>query len=126
MRKMRTEIQSRSRSSSPSSAFFCTLKRTLQRFFAAVRAHELDRPHDKVADALVRYSGPPAADGGIRLEMKHRITGEFPSWFTIATVREVLPDAPEHTIRRVLNALRDDGVIASSGKGKGSYWEITV
>ncbi len=93
------------------------------RFFSAVSAHELDAPHDKVAEALVRYGQPPAADGGIFLEIKRKISGEFPSRFTIATVREAFPDAPENTIRRALRELRDQGFIASQGRGKGSWWE---
>ena len=93
------------------------------RFFAAVSAHQLDAPHDKVAEALVRYDGPPATGGGIFFEVKRRIMDEFPSRFTIAMVREVFADAPGHTIRRVLNQLRSDGIIAAHGKGKGSYWE---
>ncbi len=93
------------------------------RFFAAVSAHELDTPHDKVAEALVRYGRPPAADGGIYFEIRRRILDEFPSRFTVTIVRDAFPNAPEHTIRRVLNELRKDGAIAAQGRGKGSYWE---
>ncbi len=93
------------------------------RFFAAVSAHELDAPHDKVAEALVRYGGPPPADGGVYFEIRRRILGEFPSRFTVAIVREAFPNAPEHTIRRVLNELRKAGVITAQRRGKGSFWE---
>lgn len=93
------------------------------RFFSAVSAHELDAPHDKIAEAVVRYGSPPATGGGIHFDIRNRIISDFPSRFTIATVREAFPDAPEHTIRRVLNALRKDGIIASQGRGRKSFWE---
>lgn len=93
------------------------------RFFAAVSAHQLDAPHDKVAEALVFYGTPPAAFGGVYFEIKDRIVEDFPSRFTIAMVREVFADAPEHTIRRALNELRKGGFITSRGRGKASFWE---
>ncbi len=38
-------------------------------------------------------------------------------------IKELFPDAPVPTIKKALNDLKKEGIIARNGKGKKSYWK---
>jgi len=100
------------------------------RFFAAVKAHEEDVPHPKVAEAVAQYNSgqdrqsQPSWRGGAYYEVRKTIE-EMTEQFTFSVLREVCPDVLDSTLRRALSDLKKEGTITCQGKGRKSYWEKT-
>jgi len=93
------------------------------RFFSAVISHEEDKPKQIISDILENYGTPPEAKGGIYYEIKKRIINDFADEFTFSKIKENFTDAPITTIRKVLNDLKKEGIIANYGRGKKSCWK---
>ncbi len=93
------------------------------RFFDAINAHENDTPHEKISEVIEEYGISPETRGGIYFKIKKKIVDEIHADFTISLIKELFPDAPISTIRKVLNDLKKEGVIASYGIGRKSYWK---
>lgn len=93
------------------------------RFFSAINAHENDTPHLKIQEVIEEYGVSPEAKGGVYFEIKKKIIDDIQAEFTIFRLKELFPDAPVTTIRKVLNDLKKEGVIARNGAGKKSHWK---
>jgi len=93
------------------------------RFFSAVNAHEGDIPHEKVSEIIEEYGDSPETSGGVYFEIKKRIIDDLLPEFTIPIMKETFPDVPVATIKKALNDLKKEGVIASYGTGRKSCWK---
>ncbi len=93
------------------------------RFFDAINAHENDTPHEKISEVIEEYGISPEAKGGVYFEIKKKIIDDIHTEFTISMIKELFPDAPTATIRKVVNDLKKEGVIARNGAGKKSHWK---
>jgi hypothetical protein len=93
------------------------------RFFYAINAHEDDIPHEIISDVIENYGNSPETKGGIYFEIKKKITNDFPVEFTLSMIKEIFPDAPLTTIRKAINDLKKEGLIARYGEGKKSLWK---
>ena len=93
------------------------------RFFAAIQSHEREGFPDAVKEAVAAYGAQPAFSGGSYYEVKKKVIEELPSQFTISLLRELYPNVPKATIRKVLTDLKREGRIVSHGRGLKSYWE---
>lgn len=92
------------------------------RFFTSITAHEEDRPHHAVSDAVSHYGTPPETTGGSYYAIRHTLETEFPVELTKAMMRERFPNVPEATLNRVLRDLKKEGIIERIGMGKNCYW----
>jgi ERCC4-type nuclease len=93
------------------------------RFFDAINAHENDVPHEKVSEVIKEYDASSETRGGVYFEIKKRIIDDLPAEFTPSLIKELFPDAPPATIKKALNDLKKEGVIARDGSGKKSHWK---
>lgn len=89
-------------------------------FFAAVAAKLADRPPDVVAEAAAAYRTP--ASGGLDARIRQAVLFELPERFTIARLRAVVPEADDARLRRLLSAMREEGLLVREGRGRGARW----
>lgn len=79
-----------------------------------------------LADAYDAFEGHVARrDDGARTKqerVRRWVLEHAPATFTMADVRGALPGVSDPTLRLVLVELRDAGLIASSGAGRGARW----
>ncbi|ODA43985.1 hypothetical protein THER_1264 [Thermodesulfovibrio sp. N1] len=93
------------------------------RFFCAINAHENDTPHETISNLIENYGTCPDAKGGIYFEIKKKIVNDLLEEFQFSMIKEIFPEAPQTTIRKVLKDLEKEGIIEKYGKGKKSYWK---
>jgi hypothetical protein len=93
------------------------------RFFQAIESHERDALPDRVAEIAEEYGGPsPDFKGGIYYDIREYILDESRNEFISAELKDKFPDAPESTVKRVLQDLKKEGLITSMGRGRKSRW----
>lgn len=92
------------------------------RYFEAIKSHNEDTPHFKIAEIIDEYKIPEKAND-INLEIKKIITNDFPDEFKFSQIKEKFPHVSESKIRKVLKNLRDNKTIILVKKGKKSYWK---
>lgn len=92
------------------------------RFFQAVKSHEKDVPHPKIAEVVSKYGSPPQTRGGSYYRAKGAIE-EMPERFTISMLRGKCPDIPESTLRMALREMKKEGRLITQNKGIRSYYK---
>ncbi|WP_129409485.1 ERCC4 domain-containing protein [Marinitoga lauensis] len=92
------------------------------KFFEAVKSHREDAPHYKIAEIVEEYK-PSQQAGDIYLEVKKAINNYFPENFKFSDVKNKFEYISESKLRRVMNELRNEGIIALIKKGNKSFWK---
>jgi hypothetical protein len=92
-----------------------------QRWFAAVAARLAQVVPDSVQEPVARFE-PQAAAGGVDERIRLAALRELPPRFEAALLRRWVPQADPARIRRVLDALRAEGRLATEGRGRGTRW----
>lgn len=70
-----------------------------------------------------RVAAGRGSEGGTKQErVRHWVLNEAPDKFRFGDVRNAVVGVGDQTIRLVLRALRDEGVLESKGTGPGAYW----
>ena len=91
-------------------------------FFQAVAAHrrhqEIDTLPLEAAEEELSWSSPAQGDTPIR----KAVMEVLPSPFSFAALREQEPEFSPNQLRRVLNRLREQGLVYCSGKGRAALW----
>jgi hypothetical protein len=89
-------------------------------FFAAVVARLRDPSPPLIAEAVAGYERRSGAgfEESVRLAVLH----DLPASFSIAQLARQFPGADAAQLRRILVALRREGVLASDGRGRGARW----
>lgn len=89
-------------------------------FFAAAKAKAEQAVPEIIARASAghRQVPGPGLDVGIRQAVSH----DMPDGFRFTQLANRFPDVPKPRLRRVLNALRDEGRLTTQGKGRGTRW----
>ncbi len=91
-------------------------------YFHAILSHEEDSPPEKVSEIVAQYGSKKDLKGGSYFTIKNRILTDLREGFTFSFLKELYPDVPESTLRRILNDLRQEGIILCSGRGKNARW----
>jgi hypothetical protein len=91
------------------------------RFFVACATREESPQLDLVREAMAGYD----ADSGASLDERIRRAAveEFEGDFSAAELAARVPEAPGERVRTLLRQLRSEGVVVSSGRGRGMRWK---
>ncbi len=94
-------------------------------FFHAILSHEEDVMPDKVSEIVEYYGEYRSATGGSYYSVRNKIINDLKEGFTFSFLRELYPNVPESTLRRVINDLKKEGLIVCNGRGKNAFWTFT-
>jgi Fic family protein len=72
-----------------------------------------------------RVAAAPTSTGSKQDRVREHILGHAPTEFRTRDIHRALPGVSPATVRLVLNELRDDGQIISTGTGPGARWHLT-
>ncbi len=89
-------------------------------FFAAVGSAAADASPDLVREAAGDWL--PLHQGGTDWAVREAVLSELPDRFRIRELRARFPDVPDARLRRVLQALRAEGLLRTEGRGPGTFW----
>lgn len=91
-----------------------------QRWFAAVDAALRQPRLPAIAEAVARYE--PATDAGLDARIRHAVLNELPDGFAIDLLRRQFTAVKPARLTRVVNQLRHEGRLTTSGRGRGTRW----
>ena len=93
-------------------------------FFAAVASRQLAPSPQLVLEAVARYDAEPrqaGLDERIRRVVRQEMTGPF----ALAALAGRFPDTSLPRVRRVMEQLRNEGLVRRVGSGRGTKWVRT-
>jgi hypothetical protein len=90
-------------------------------WFAAVAADEQAGAPLVLQQALARCESAPV-EAGLDEQIRQAALNGLDGPFSLADLAAAVPGAPRDRVRRVLGALRDSGLLVSSGRGPGTRY----
>jgi Fic family protein len=78
---------------------------------------------DAAYDRLAARIAADTSGGTKQSRVRDYVLLHAPDRFTIADIRRAVPGVSDNTIRLVLGALKDQGLITSDGTGRGATWQ---
>ena len=90
------------------------------RFFVACATREESPQLELVREAMAGYEADPEDTMDERI--RRAAVDGFAAPYSAAELMARLPDAPAARVRRLLQQLRSEGVLISSGRGRGVRW----
>lgn len=91
-------------------------------FFRALAARDIAPSAQLVMETMARYDAVPR-QAGRDDDVRRTVLHEFTDSFSTAAVTDRFPDLEPKRVRRVLEQMKQEGILFTTGRGRGTVWK---